>query len=81
MGMFDTIICKHPLPDAGPPDGDGLFQTKDLACHLNIYEITAEGRLTLVRRGEDDTDCCARGREPPRRSELLHLDQQPIPVV
>ena len=51
MGMFDTVVCRHPLPH----HQDAEFQTKDLAAialgeHflsglLDEYEITADGRL------------------------------------
>lgn len=51
MGMFDTIVCRYPLPH----HQDAEFQTKDLAAialgeHfvsglLDEYEIAADGRL------------------------------------
>ena len=51
MGMFDTIVCRYPLPH----HQDVEFQTKDLAAialgeHflsglLDEYEITADGHL------------------------------------
>jgi len=43
MGMFDTVLCEYPLPDARHQDLD--FQTKDLECLLDTYIITREGRL------------------------------------
>lgn len=46
MGLFDTIHCEYPLPDARHQDLD--FQTKNLECALDMYTITREGRL--VRR-------------------------------
>jgi hypothetical protein len=47
MGMFDDILCKRPMPDgfAGP-----RYQTKDLDCDLDQYEITDAGRLVLVNK-------------------------------
>ena len=51
MGMFDTVVCRYPLPH----HQDAEFQTKDLAVvalgeHgvsglLDEYEIAADGRL------------------------------------
>lgn len=46
MGMFDTVYCEYPLPDARHQDLD--FQTKNLDCALFTYTITRDGRL--VRR-------------------------------
>ncbi len=46
MGMFDTITCEYPLPDAEHQDFE--FQTKDLERHLDHYVITRTGRL--IRR-------------------------------
>lgn len=50
MGLFDTIHCEYPLPDARHQDLD--FQTKDLECLLGEYTITRDGRLVRhARRG------------------------------
>lgn len=39
MGMFDTVTCKiSGVPDIG-------YQTKDLGCTMDDYEITEDGRL------------------------------------
>jgi hypothetical protein len=48
MGMFDTIICRWPLPGTPPAfiKPDHSFQTKSLNCLLDQYEITSDGRLT-----------------------------------
>jgi hypothetical protein len=55
MGMFDTIYCQYPLPDAQHQDLE--FQTKDLECLLHTYTITRDGRLVLkVRRRGEETD-------------------------
>jgi len=49
MGMFDDIVCKYPLPL--PEDTKGYiaesFQTKDLDCGLDSYEIREDGTLWL----------------------------------
>jgi len=49
MGMFDDIVCKYPLPL--PEDTKGYipngFQTKDLDCGLDFYEIREDGTLWL----------------------------------
>ena len=43
MGLFDTVRCEYPLPEARH---QGLeFQTKDLECAMDHYTITREGRL------------------------------------
>ena len=42
MGMFDDIHCDYPLPDGCQ---EKRFQTKDLDCQLDLYTMTAEGRL------------------------------------
>jgi hypothetical protein len=51
MGMFDTVVCRYPLPH----HQDAEFQTKDLTSvalgehvvtgFLDEYEVTADGRL------------------------------------
>ena len=49
MGMYDDIVCKYPLPL--PEDTKGYisngFQTKDLDCGLDCYEIREDGTLWL----------------------------------
>ena len=45
MGMFDDIKCKRVMPDGF--DGE-WFQSKDLECLLNTYEITDDGRLIQI---------------------------------
>lgn len=55
MGMFDTIYCQYPLPDARHQELD--FQTKDLDRLLRTYTITHDGRLMLkVRRRGGEAD-------------------------
>ena len=47
--MYDNIVCKYPLPL--PEDTKGYilesFQTKDLDCGLDCYEIRDDGTLWL----------------------------------
>lgn len=47
MGMFDYITCSAPLPGTTPTfvKPGHKFQTKDLDCLMETYEITADGRL------------------------------------
>ena len=51
MGMFDTILCKYPLPLSEtlrklPIDWtETSFQTKNLEESLSLYTITSEGEL------------------------------------
>ena len=44
--MFDDVKCLAPLPDNRVAAGS-WFQTKDLACFMYKYTITAEGRLVF----------------------------------
>jgi hypothetical protein len=65
MGLFDTVYCQYPLPDARHQDLD--FQTKDLECLLDEYTITRDGRLLRHARRS--------GRGPERDVEWpLHGD-------
>lgn len=47
MGMFDYIKCKMNLPDSPPSfvTPDYQFQTKDLECMMETYEIDANGKI------------------------------------
>lgn len=48
MGMYDEIRCLYPLPNNPPAfvlEAGHTFQTKDLACDLTTYEITADGAI------------------------------------
>ena len=50
MGMFDDIECKYPLPQPEDPKGflgTTHFQTKDLECCLDKYEIREDGTLWI----------------------------------
>ena len=51
--MFDTVICKYPLPMPSDPkgySGSEDFQTKHLDCGLDTYEIAANGQLSVHKR-------------------------------
>lgn len=42
MGMFDTVVCKYPLPEiVQAPD----YQTKDFSCNMMRYTILEDGTL------------------------------------
>jgi hypothetical protein len=43
MGMFDYLRCAYPLPAKGA--NELSYQTKDLDCGLDVYEIREDGTL------------------------------------
>lgn len=43
MGMFDTLRCHYPLPVEGANELE--YQTKDLICFMDHYEIREDGTL------------------------------------
>ena len=46
MGMYDYLQSEVPMPDGWEhPE----FQTKDLNCELDRYQIAADGRLMIER--------------------------------
>lgn len=52
MGMYDTIVCKYPLPMPDNPkgySGSDDFQTKDLDLSLSNYTIDENGQLFIHR--------------------------------
>jgi hypothetical protein len=49
MGLFDTIRCAYPLPDACT---ETEFQTKSLDSGMETYCVTASGKL-LDAQGHD----------------------------
>jgi hypothetical protein len=52
MGMFDELKVRHHSILPGPPawlKPDATFQTKDLDCNLDLYEIDADGVLRRLR--------------------------------
>ena len=53
MGMFDYIKCSYPLP-IEIPAWMGQFQTKDLTCYLEEYEISADGLLVCLSDPSED---------------------------
>ncbi|EPZ8357854.1 hypothetical protein ACXWYY_003395 [Enterobacter hormaechei] len=58
MGMFDTVTFRYRLPD-GVTGTD--FQTDDLACECEFYEISTEGRLLRWMEDGTRTDTCFDG--------------------
>jgi hypothetical protein len=64
MGMYDDIVCKYPLPL--PEDTKGYiaesFQTKDLDCGLDSYEIREDGTLWLRECEREHIDGDANGK-------------------
>jgi len=48
MGMYDTILCRRPLPDGLVAED---FQSKSLHNTLSVYEIGADGRLRELAIG------------------------------
>lgn len=53
MGMYDSIICKYPLPMPEDPKGytgSREFQSKDLDCTLSFYEIREDGSIWEEKR-------------------------------
>jgi hypothetical protein len=64
MGMFDYLKCSYPLPGNPPAfvNPGHEFQTKDLECSLDHYEITTDGRLLHEQYDtEDQSDPNAEG--------------------
>ena len=49
MGMFDHVTCELPMPDGREVVKDS-FQTKSLWCCMDLFTITAEGRLIFHKR-------------------------------
>lgn len=43
MGMYDNLKCKRPLPLKNA--SEYVFQTKDLDCMMDQYEIREDGTL------------------------------------
>lgn len=51
--MYDSIICKYPLPMPENPKGytgSREFQSKDLDCTLSSYEIREDGSIWEEKR-------------------------------
>ena len=52
MGMYDSIVCKYPLPMPDDPKGytgSDDFQTKDFDQSLGTYTIDENGQLFIHR--------------------------------
>jgi hypothetical protein len=49
MGMFDHVTCELPMPDGREVIKDS-FQTKSLWCCMDLFTITAAGRLIFHKR-------------------------------
>ena len=49
MGMFDHVTCELPMPDGRELVKDS-FQTKSLWCCMDLFTITAAGRLMFHKR-------------------------------
>jgi hypothetical protein len=47
--MFDHVTCELPMPDGRDVPKDG-FQTKWLRCCMDLFTITAAGRLVYHQR-------------------------------
>jgi hypothetical protein len=44
MGLYDDLICEHPLPGT-PLEFLSDFQTKDLECRMDTVTISSDGKL------------------------------------
>jgi hypothetical protein len=79
MGLFDTIDCDYPLPDARHQEL--AFQTKDLDRLLERYSITKDGRLIKHPRGWSIQDggppVVDRDFEVPLHGDLRMYDSDP----
>ena len=60
MGMFDTVLCRFPLPDGLVAED---FQSKSLHNVLSVYEIGADGRLRELAFGADGDPLHAAARD------------------
>lgn len=58
--MFDYLYCRYPLPVQGATDLQ--YQTKDLDCLMDVYEIREDGTLWHEEyEVEDHSDPTAEG--------------------
>ena len=46
MGMYDDVIIRDDIIEGLPV---GWYQTKDLACGLDVYEVTKDKQLVLSK--------------------------------
>lgn len=64
MGMYDTVVCRYPLPGVAGGETARSYQTKSLFKNLDLYEITADGSLMYqAYEIEDRSDPKAEGLE------------------
>jgi hypothetical protein len=49
VGMFDHVTCELPMPDGRELAKDS-FQTASLHCLMDLFTITAAGRLIFHQR-------------------------------
>ena len=73
MGLFDTVRCDYPLPDAAHQSLE--FQTKDFERSLDEYLITRDGRL--VRRARPRETGLVRDVECPFHGDVRIYDLDP----
>lgn len=81
MGMFDDVRCERELPDGF--DGRD-FQTKDFACELDKYTITADGRLKRRYVSDwvptDESEWRYSPDDPDPLHQIWHLNSKRRPV-
>ncbi|HCJ7367796.1 hypothetical protein [Enterobacter cloacae complex sp. 2022EL-00788] len=70
MGIFDTVTFRYRLPD-GVTGTE--FQTKDLDCQCEFYEISPEGRLLGWQKNDDLKDTEYNGMLTLSASDGYHL--------
>ena len=70
MGMFDTVRFRYRMPD-GVTGTD--FQTDDLDCKCEFYEISSEGRLLRWQKNGELKDTEYNGMLTLSASDGYHL--------
>lgn len=70
MGMFDTVRFRYRMPD-GVTGTD--FQTDDLDCECEFYEISPEGRLLRWQKNGELKDTEYNGMLTLSASDGYHL--------
>lgn len=56
MGMYDYLVCRHPLPATPPFVANQQYQSKSLDCRMAVYEIGDDGQLRQCGRGAFETE-------------------------
>ncbi len=69
--MFDHVSCELPMPDGREVVKDS-FQTKSLWCCLDLFTITAAGRLIFHKRRYS----LASATEPPAPVHVADIDME-----